>query len=348
MKSLAPGYLRALSFNAAHAATLKKIGEFQGRQNLYTQQTPELLESLQRVAKIESSECSNRLEGIVAPHERIEALVEHKTMPRSRPEQEIAGYRDALNLIHESAENMPFSENIILQLHATTCRFMPAPGGRWKTNNNEIVERNDDGSVRHIRFKPVTALHTPEAMKRLVACYREEYEKTEPLVVVPLAILDFLCIHPFMDGNGRVSRLLTNLLLYHHGFQVGRYVSLERVIEKSSKSYYDSLQAASQGWHEGRHDVRPWLEYFWGVLLAAYGEFEERVGAIKSGRGSKTEQIRAAVERRINPFAISDIERDCPGISRDMVRIVLRKLKAEKAIVAVGKGRGAKWLRKRD
>lgn len=348
MQSLDIRFLKGLQFTAEHISTLKKIGECKGRQKLYTEQTPEVLKSLQQVAMIESSECSNRLEGITAPHARVEALVKRSANPMNRPEQEIAGYRDALNLIHESAEHMPFTENIILQLHATIYRYLPEQGGRWKRTDNEIVERNPDGTVRRVRFTPVKALATPDAIKTMVTQYREalEIHRQESLVVAPLAILDFLCIHPFSDGNGRSARLLTSLLLYHFDYQVGRYISLERIFEESSESYYDTLEASSQGWHEGRHDVLPWLTYFWGVLLRAYSEFEERVGTIRVGKGSKTAQIRQAVDRRLKPFAISDIESDCPGISRDMVRNVLRQLKKEGVITPQGKGRGAKWIRK--
>ena len=170
----------------------------------------------------------------------------------------------------------------------------------------------------------------------------------EPLVLVPLAVLDFLCIHPFRDGNGRVSRLLTLLLLYHFGYDVGRYISLERVVEQSRETYYEALARSSQGWHEGRHDVRPWLEYFWGVLLRAYREFEERVDTLSIGKGSKTQLVRDAVGRRVGPFSISDIEADSPGVSRDMVRVVLRQLRDEGAITPQGRGRGARWIRRQE
>lgn len=172
-----------------------------------------------------------------------------------------------------------------------------------------------------------------------------EVHNKGPLLVTPLAILDFLCIHPFTDGNGRVSRLLTLMMLYHFGYEVGRYISLERIFEESKETYYETLEASSQGWHEAKHDVRPWLNYFWGVLIRAYKEFEERVGALSSGRGSKTEQVRAAVARRIAPFAISDIESDCPGVSREMVRIVLNALRDEGQIGLKGRGPGAKWFK---
>jgi len=350
MHSLDIKYLETLNFSAEQVSVLKKIGESRGKQELFFRQTPEVLESLQQVAIIESSESSNRLEGVTAPHDRIEALVMKSTTPKNRSEQEIAGYRDALALIHESARYMDFTVNIILQCHSIVYRYMPDDGGRWKMVDNEIVEKNPDGSVKRIRFRPVSAVLTPQAMDTLAKTYKEAINQhnKEPLVVIPLTILDFLCIHPFTDGNGRVARLLTLLLLYHFDYQVGRYISLERIFEESKETYYETLEKSSIGWHQGRHDSFPWMNYFWGVLIRAYQEFEERVGKIRTGKGSKTEQIRMAVNRRIGPFAISDIESDCPGISRDMIRIVLRQLRDEKAIILQGKGRGAKWIRKRQ
>lgn len=340
-------YLELLKFSTKELSGLKKLGECKGRQDLFTKQTPEILENLKAAAIIESSESSNRLEGITAPHARIEALVLKSTKPKNRSEQEIAGYRDALNLIHESAKHMTFSNNVILQAHSMLHRYMAHEGGRWKMTDNEIVEKNPDGTIRRVRFKPVGAVQTPFAMEELVKNYSTAINESisEPLVIIPLTILDFLCIHPFTDGNGRMSRLLTLLLLYHFDFQVGRYISLERIFEESKETYYETLEASSQKWHQGKHDCFPWLNYFWGVLIRAYNEFEERVGTIRTSKGSKTELIQKAVERRINPFAISDIEADCPGISRDMVRNVLRQLRDAGKIKSLGKGRSAKWIK---
>jgi Fic family protein len=280
------------------------------------------------------------------PAARLHSLVAKNATPRNRSEQEVAGYRDALALIHESASDMAFSENVVLQLHSILYRYLPQPGGQWKATNNDIVERQPEGTSR-VRFHPVAAHLTPQAMADLVAGYRTgvDQHRADPLVLVPLAILDFLCIHPFPDGNGRMARLLTLLLLYQFGYVVGRFISLERIFEQSKEGYYETLEASSQGWHDGEHDVRPWLDYFWGVMLAAYKEFEERVGAIETGRGAKGDRVRAEVLRRTLPFSISDIEQACPGVSRDMVRLVLRTLKTEKVIEPTGKGRSAKWRR---
>jgi len=347
MHSLRPIFLDALSFSTEQASTLKAIGEYRGKQQYFSQQAPQILDTLRQVAIVESIECSNRLEGITAPRGRIEALALRSAAATDRSEQEIAGYRDALALIHESAAYMDFSTNVVLQLHATIHRHMPIDGGRWKLGDNVIAQRGPDGEVERIRFRPVPALQTRSAMEDLTEQYAQAItqRQVEPLVVVPLTILDFLCIHPFTDGNGRVARLLTLLLLYRSGYEVGRYISLERVFEESRETYYETLERCSQGWHDGQHDPYPWMDYFWGVLLRSYREFGERVGTIRTGRGAKTHVIRSAVARRLGPFAISDIAADCPGISRDMVRLVLRQLRDEGAIVVQGKGRGAKWIK---
>ncbi|MFZ5723349.1 MAG: Fic family protein [Pseudomonadota bacterium] len=345
MNSVTPEYLAGLRFDARQMATLRALGEYQGKQKLYFAQSPEVLADLRQVAAIESTESSNRLEGVVVPSTRLKALMLKSSEPASRSEQEVAGYRDALALVHEAGAEMPFTEGTVLQLHEQLYRYLPQPGGQWKATNNDIVEKHPDGTTR-IRFRPVAAHLTPMAMADLVARYRAALDRhlADPLVLVPLAILDFLCIHPFPDGNGRTSRLMTLQLLYHFDYAVGRYISLERIFEQAKEGYYEALQASSQGWHEGQHDSGPWLDYFWGALLRAYKEFEERVGTIERGRGAKGDRVRAEVLKRTKPFSISDIEAACPGVSRDTVRLVLRGLKAEGVIAPSGKGRGATWV----
>jgi len=348
MHSLEPKYLDKLTFTATQLATLRQIGEYRGKQELYYAQAPEVLKSLHQVASIESSESSNRLEGITVPHKRIEELVLKNTKPKDRSEQELAGYRDGLALLHERSKDVPFTTGVILQLHQTLYRYLPNPGGRWKMTDNEIVEKSPDGSIKRVRFKATPAHLTPDAMDRLVKGYHGAVGAghQDPLIAIPLTVLDFLCIHPFADGNGRIARLLTLQLLYHHDYLVGRYISLERIFEESKKSYYETLEASSKRWHDGKHDAFPWLDYFWGVLIRAYREFEERVGKIKTGsKGWKTVQVRQAVERRVGAFAISDIEIECRGISRDMVRLVLRQMKKEGLIHSVGAGRASKWIK---
>jgi len=344
--SLAPPFLDALRLSTPDGSTLHALGECRGRQELFRRQTPQVLDALKDAAVIESTESSNRIEGVVAPHGRIEALVLKSVAPRDRSEQEIAGYRDALNLIHESARDMAFSVNVILQLHTILYRYHAGQGGHWKATQNEIVERDADGKVSRVRFVPPSPLATPGLMEGLADGFRRAVtDAREPLVVVPLAVLDFLCIHPFADGNGRMARLLTLLLLYQFDYDVGRYISLERIVEESKQTYYETLEESSQGWHESRHDVFPWMRYFWGVVLRAYREFEERVGTLRTGRGSKADLVEDAINRRVGPFAISDIEGECPGVTRDWIRIVLRRMRDQGRIAPRGRGRGAKWVR---
>ncbi len=346
MHSLAPDYLASQRFDAQQLATLRALGECRGKQRLYIAQSPEVLSDLRQVAAVESTESSNRLEGVVVAAARLKSLVLKNAAPKSRSEQEVAGYRDALALIHESGAQMHFSEGTVRQLHGILYRYMPQPGGDWKATNNDILERHPDGSSR-IRFRPVAAHLTPMAMTDLIGRYRNALDQhlADPLVLVPLVVLDFLCIHPFTDGNGRMARLLTLQLLYHFDYAVGRFISLERIFEESKDSYYETLETGSQGWHEGAHDSAPWLDYFWGVLLRAYKEFEERVGTLARGRGAKGDRVRAEILKRNLPFSISDIEAACPGVSRDMVRLVPRTMKREGLIAPTGKGRGAKWIR---
>lgn len=344
MYSLNAKYLGNLSFSPAQVTTLRRLGEYRGKQELYERQRPETLEALRTVAVVESTDSSNRLEGITAPKARLEAIVEHATTPRNRSEQEIAGYRDALELIHQARSDMPVSVNVIRQLHQTMYSYLPGDGGRWKSVDNEIVERDGDGNVTRVRFRAVPAAMTPEAMEQTVELYRDSVRQgQEPLVLIPLVVLDFLCIHPFRDGNGRVARLMTLLLLYHAGYDVGRYISLERLFEESRESYYDTLEESSHGWHEGKHDWQPWTNYFWGVLTRAYATFEERVGTVGFYRGSKSQRVRDAIERTMIPFRITEIEKECPDVSRETIRKVLRSMRAEGRLETTGRGRGARW-----
>ncbi|MGI0148524.1 MAG: Fic family protein, partial [Thermoplasmata archaeon] len=228
MHSLTPKYLGDLSFSGSQLASIQRLGEARGRQDLFIAQSPEQLEVLRQAAIVESSESSNRIEGVTAAPGRVAALVLKSSAPRSRPEQEIAGYRDALQLVHESHAQIGFTTNVVLQLHSMLFRYVPSDGGQWKVLDNEIIERSADGGVR-VRFKPTSAVATPEAMASLVENYRRaiDAERSDPLIAVPLAVFDFLCIHPFRDGNGRMARLLALLLLYQFNYRVGRYISLE-------------------------------------------------------------------------------------------------------------------------
>ena len=346
MPSLAPSYLRALPVDMSLLRQVENLAYARGTQRLFQAQTPELLKHLATIAQVESTESSTRLEGAVAPRTRIEGIVLKDTAPTNRSEAEMAGYRDALRMIHESAEHMRFSESQILQIHELLYRYLPAPGGRYKATQNDIVETDEAGKVLRVRFSPTSPVRTPPAMRDLVEGYARAIDRGEvsPLLAIGLTVLDFLCVHPFADGNGRTARLLTLLLLDHHGFEVGRYVSLERIVEESRDGYYDALERSSAGWHADAHDARPWLDSFLGVLTAAYRELEERVDAVRRGPGgTKTEMVRVAVARRIAPFRISDIERELPAVSRELIRNVLKDLRGEGALVLRGRGRGAHY-----
>lgn len=349
MFSLRPAYLGTLAMPPRVAGILRRLGEHKGHQELFRKQAPEMLENLRRVALIESTESSNRLEGIVADNEkRLRALVNERSTPENRTEGEIAGYRDVLDSIHQNHADIPFSDRVVLQFHRDLLKYADGTGGRWKVSANEIRETLPDGTKR-IRFSPLAPHLTEDGMRDLHTDYHEAVKAGtwDPLLLIPFYILDFLCIHPFSDGNGRMARLLTLLALYHHGYEVGRYISLERIIEKTKESCYDTLFISSQGWHEGKHDVWPWTEYFLSTLLAAYSEFETRFDRVSSGRGSKTDTVKNAISSFTADFSLTDLEKACPMVSRDMVRRVLADLKKQNQIECLGRGPSAKWRRKR-
>jgi Fic family protein len=250
-----------------------------------------------------------------------------------------------LSTIHTTFAAMPLTSNVVLQLHRDLFQFVPGGGGRWKATDNDITETRADGTTA-VRFKPLAAHLTPDAMTRLHDQYRAALDAghVEPLLLIPAYVLDFLCIHPFADGNGRMARLLSLLLLYQAGYEVGRYISLERAIEETKEGYYDSLYASSQRWHEGQHSLIPWWEYFLGVMLVkAYREFEERVGATSARRGAKRDMIRDAVGRAAHRFRYADLVRVLPAISQPTIARALRELRREGAIRCVKPGRDAMW-----
>ncbi len=345
MKSFDPKRFVEATIPVGVSWQLGTVMESKGRQDLYEKQSSEVLRTLRELAIVESTESSNRIEGVTVERGRLRPLVLGRARPRDRSEEEIVGYRNALNWIHTAPEAISVMPETIQRLHAIA-QAGAGDAGQWKARDNEIIEVLPDGR-RIVRFRPVAARETPGAIEQLCLGYRHatDQDLLPPLLSVANFAFDFLCIHPFRDGNGRVSRLLTLLLLSHHGFRVGRYVSLERLIEDSKESYYEALKGSSEGWHEGRHDLVSWWSYFLGILRSAYREFEERVGAVRAPRGAKTETVRRAILAFPGEFAISDVERACPGVSRDMIRLVLRALQEEKRIVCLGRGRSAQWRR---
>ncbi|MEW6621440.1 MAG: Fic family protein [bacterium] len=324
---------------------MNSISEYKGKQELYKKQSSQIINSLVEMALIESAESSNRIEGVTVERKRLKPLIIDRTKPRDRSEEEVAGYRNALDLIHKKYKTLEITPMTIKELHRLS-HAETGDAGEWKEINNDIIRKNPDGSVEVI-FKPVDAKDTPAAIEELCLLYRHSLDqmKYPPLYAVGCLILDFLCIHPFRDGNGRVSRLLTLLVLYHHGYEVGRYISLERIIEQSKETYYEALQKSSLKWHEVKHDISPWLHYFLGTVHSAYKEFEQRASSIKSTKGAKTEIVMQMINSQQGEFSMSDIERLCPGISRDMIRLLFRQMKKEGKITCLGKGQSAKWKR---
>ena len=326
---------------------LSQIDIARGRQEAFARQHPAALEGLKQAALIQSVEASNAIENIVAPRRRLEALVAQTATPRDRSEAEIAGYRAALGTIHASAEHIPFTGSVVRQFHRDLYQFTGRPGGAWKGVDNLVTEVGPDGAVA-VRFKPVSAFATPGAMEDLHQCFAVAWEADHyhRLLLAGAYVLDFLVIHPFTDGNGRMSRLLSLLLLYQGGYEVGRYVSLEKLVEESKETYYEALGASTVGWHEATHDVWPWLSYFLGIVAAAYRLFEPRAEAAAAGRGSKAELVKAFVRGHVSDqFTFAEVRRAAPGVSDEYIRQVLRDLRDSGAIEVRGAGRGATWHR---
>jgi len=346
MRSFEHDYFLEAPISHPLLSSVRALGEFHGREQLYMGQSPEVLETLRRAAMVQSVESSNRIEGITVEPGRIEGLVAKRSRPHDRSEQEVAGYRDVLASIHDNNERLKLSSRLILDWHSGLYRYTRERGGKWKANDNAILEVQPDGR-QVIRFKPVSALHTPKFMDRLLQHFNAALaeSKTDPLLLVATFVLDFECIHPFTDGNGRIGRLLTLLLLYQAGYGVGRYISLERIVEESKETYYEALHKSSQGWHDGGHDLRPWWNYFLGILTAAYKEFESRVGTITSARGAKRKMVRAAIQNLPARFTVGDLRRACPGVSYPTLQRALADLSKEKKIRCIRRGPDAQWER---
>lgn len=325
---------------------LTDLAEARGKQELFTRQSPQKLKVLREHALTESAVSSNRIEGVEVDKSRIGTLIFGQPALRDRDEEEVRGYRDALKLIHERGATLPISEATIKKLHGVS-RGKIWDAGQYKDKDVDIIQTYPDGRSR-VRFKTVSPQETPGAMTEMIELWqRGVLEKwVHPFVLAAALNLDFLCIHPFRDGNGRASRLLFLLACYHCGLEVGRYISLERLIEQNKERYYEVLELSSQGWHEGKHDPWPTMNFLLYTLTQAYKEFEQRVGQMKSPPGAKTELVEHAIEAIAGEFGIMDLERLCPGVSRDMIRRVLRDLKAAERVECLGLGPGAKWRKR--
>ncbi len=320
---------------------LAQIHEQKGQQNLFVEAHKDVLSELLEIAKIQSTEASNRIEGIITTDDRLKLIVRDKTMPRNRSEREIAGYRDVLTTIHENYNYIHVKPNSFLQLHRDLYKFSNAAiGGTYKNSDNIIAEELPDGTKK-ARFIPVSAWETPDAVNNLCQAYDEALKGPEkdPLLLIPMFILDFLCIHPFNDGNGRMSRLLTLLLLYRSGYIVGKYISLEKLISDSKETYYEVLQESSADWHEGKNDYLPFVRYMLGMIIAAYREFSSRVDSLIARGLSKPGRIEEIIRQTTGPITKVQIMEQCPDISQVTVERTLRELQIHNKIVKIGGGR---------
>ena len=325
---------------------LTQIHEFKGEQTLFIEAKADALNQLVEIAKIQSTEASNKIEGIYTSDERLRALVRDTTRPKTRSEREIAGYRDVLNTIHESHDYIPPKPSIFLQLHRDLYKFEGYDiGGKYKTVDNVIEEEDTIGNT-FIRFRPVPAWETPAAVEALCAAFEQAMgsEQIDPLLLIPMFILDFLCIHPFNDGNGRMSRLLTTLLLYQNGFYIGKYISLEAKISKNKDLYYSAMSQSQTGWHEGKEDALPFIKYILGTILASYKDFEECTSLVQE-KLPALEMVRMASKSKIGRFNKQDIRELCPTLSDSSIEGALRKLVAAGELKKEGKGKSTCYFR---
>lgn len=332
-------YLKLLSPEIV--SYLAQIHEMKGQQNLFVEAQKDALAELLEIAKIQSTEASNRIEGIITTDDRLKKIVMSKTTPEGRSEREIAGYRDVLNTIHENYDYIPIRVGMILQLHRDLYKFSNAAiGGSFKNADNVIAEELPNGE-RRVRFQPVPAWETAEAVENLCAAFQEVASDIEldALLLIPMFILDFLCIHPFNDGNGRMSRILTLLLLYQSGYFVGKYISVERLIADSKETYYEALQESSTGWHEGMNDYLPFVRYMLGIVIAAYREFSSRVNVLVTKGLSKPDRVREIIRNTTGKITKTQIMRQCPDISQKTVERALAEMQVNGEIIKIGGGR---------
>ena len=329
-------------------AYLTQIHEYKGQQNLFIEAKADALSELLEVAKIQSTEASNRIEGIITTDDRLKKIVRDKTMPKTRSEKEIAGYRDVLATIHESHDFIPPKPSIILQLHRDLFKFSGKTiGGKYKNSDNVMAN-----GEQITRFQPIPAWETPEAITALCSAFEAAMQDAEfdPLLLIPIFILDFLCIHPFNDGNGRMSRLLTLLLLYRSGYIVGKYISIEKLISDTKETYYEALQQSSYNWHEGTNDYAPFVTYMLGVLVAAYRDFESRIELLTTKGLSKPDRVREIIKNHLGKITKSEIMAKCPDISQITVQRALADLIKSGEILKIGGGRYTSytWNRERE
>ena len=331
-------------------AMLSQIHEYKGKQTLYIEAKKDALTQLIEIAKIQSTESSNKIEGIYTSDERLKKIVLDKTMPRTRNEQEIAGYRDVLATIHENYDYIPPKPSIFLQLHRDLYKFSgKSIGGSYKNTDNVIAEEDEKGE-HIVRFNPVPAWETPDAVEKLCEAFSDAVSagEVDPLLLIPMFILDFLCIHPFNDGNGRMSRLLTLLLLYRSGYIVGKYISIEKLIEDSKETYYEALHDSSVDWHENTNDYAPFVRYMLGIVLAAYREFSSRVKILTDSGISKADRIQLIIQDTLGKITKAEIAKQCPDISLITIQRALNDLLKKEKIIKIGGGRYTSYIWNRE
>lgn len=334
----------SLPVNIYH--TIAKIHEYKGKQELYVKNYPDVLDKMIDVAKIQSTKSSNAIEGIYTNDARLNELMNKKTEPRNRNEEEIAGYRHVLDIIHENYAYIEFNKNDILTLHNQLYSYSYVNyKGKFKTLDNTIMEVDALGN-RKVRFQPVSSFETENYFDKMVEAYNKAVKENIPaLILIPVLIHDFLCIHPFDDGNGRMSRLLTLLLLYKFGYFVGRYISIEMLIEESKESYYEELKRSSEKWHTGENDEIPFIRYMLGVLLKAYEECDDRFNFIGNEKLTSPERVLSVIQRSLEPLSKKDIMILCPDISQRTIERALKELYDNSKIKQVGSGRSTKYIK---
>ena len=330
-------------------ALLAQIHEYKGEQALFVEAKADALTQLLEIAKIQSTEASNKIEGIYTSDERLKKIVYDKTMPKTRNEKEIAGYRDVLNTIHQNYDYIPVKPSIFLQLHRDLYKFAGNAGGSFKSSDNVIAQEDEQGN-KFVRFQPVPAWETPAYIDAICDVFEDACKDSQcdPLILIPMFILDFLCIHPFNDGNGRMSRLLTLLLLYRAGYIVGMYISIEKLIEQTKETYYETLQESSYNWHEEENDDAPFVRYMLGVIVAAYRDFSSRVQLLVTSGMSKPERVREVIRGSIGKMTRAQIMEKCPDISRVTVERALTYMVKKGEILKIGGGRYTAYIWNRE
>lgn len=344
MRSMHNNFLENQSIPTLMSGTLQQLGRYQGKQELLFQRKPELLKSLKSQAIIESVESSNRIEGVIVPEKRLKEVLSNRDKPKNRSEEEVVGYRNVLADIHANYQQIEMTPEEICKMHKNMFGLTTRPKGVWKTKDNSIEEQLPDGAWV-TRFSPVSARDTPHYMAELCKQFNQLWneERIDRLFVSLAFVFDFLCVHPFLDGNRRLSRLLTVLLLHKMEYEIPRFISLERLIEETKEFYYSVLKEASLGWHQSKHHLGPWFGYHVTLLLKAYRELEEKAGDAISEKGEKTTWILQAINKLPKEFRIGDLIRLCPGVSRPMIRVVLENLRSEGKLKLNGLTRSAKW-----